>query len=95
MDEQHATTTPKDEKHSINWGFILWPLVILALYVLSSGPVLMMDSKGRLSYYNKLVWRIYAPLEWAYFRTPLHKPLGMYLHLWVPKDFGKNGEPIR
>jgi hypothetical protein len=93
MDEQPKTTTPKDEKHSINWGaLILWPVVIVIIYVLSYGPVMMMGAKGRISPYNKLVWKFYAPLDWAYMKTPLHRPLGMYLYLWDPVDFSKNGD---
>ncbi len=42
MDEQPAIAAPK-EKHSINWGWIVWPVVILILYILSYGPVEMMQ----------------------------------------------------
>jgi hypothetical protein len=106
MDEQPKTTTPKDEKHSINWGsIILWPVVILILYVLSFGPVMRFGSMvmvlrawNNKSYIHNLAQRngflgkFYTPLYWAYNETPLHKPLGMYLHLWVPIAFKNNGE---
>jgi hypothetical protein len=91
MPEKPETTTPDDEKHSFNWGFIVWPVVILFLYVLSWGPVMMMKEKGRISSSDGFVWNFYAPLAWAYFGAPLHKPLGLYLHLWVPKYFDKDG----
>jgi hypothetical protein len=95
MDEQPATTTPKDEKHSINWGaLILWPFVVLIIYVLSSGPVSVIMDKRTSSRSNQLVRRFYKPLSWAYNKTPLHKPLGMYAHLWEPKFFDKNGNEI-
>ena len=93
MDEQPAIAAPKDEKHSINWGaLILWPFVILLLYVLCAGPVIKMMEKGHISYFNQYVWKFYTPLYWAYDKTPLHKPLGMYLHLWNPNAFLANGE---
>ncbi len=96
MDEQPATTTPKDEKHSVNWGaLILWPAVILLLYVFSFGPVGMMTDKGFISYTHYSLWKFYEPLNWAYVKTPLHKPLGMYFHLWQPETFDKNWEPQR
>ena len=41
---------------------------------------------------NGFLGKFYAPLYWAYNETPLHKPLGMYMHLWVPIAFKKNGE---
>ena len=86
------TTAPDEEKHSINWGaLILWPVVILILYVLIIGPVMMMMDKSAGSRSNQLARKFYAPLGWAYDNTPLHKPLGMYLHLWVPEIFNKNG----
>jgi hypothetical protein len=94
MDEQPATTAPADAKHSIPWGFIVWPLVIPMLYVLSWGPGMMMYHNGRITSHNQFAWKFYAPCFWAYSETPLHKPLGMYLHLWVPQDYDKTGENL-
>jgi hypothetical protein len=37
---------------------------------------------------------LYEPLRWTHLNTPLHKPLGMYLHLWLPDEFDKDGEGI-
>ena len=91
MVEQPETTAPK-EKHPIPWtGFIVWPFVLLLLYVLSVGPVVMMNDRGRISLNNTFVWNFYSPLDWAYEETLFHKPLGIYLHLWS-KRFEKNGE---
>jgi hypothetical protein len=90
--EKPATTTPKNEKHSFNWGaLILWPVVIVLFYVLSAGPVAMMQEKGFISPGNEFFNKFYEPFIWAYEDTPLHKPLGLYLHLWVPDIFDKNG----
>ena len=101
------TVTPSERKHSINWGaLILWPVVILLLYVLSFGPVMRFGSVVMLevvtqntkSYIyisaqrNRFWGEFYAPLGWAYNETPLHKPLGMYMHLWTPTGFNKNGD---
>jgi len=94
MVEEPETTTTVKEKHSINWGaIILWPIVILLLYVLSLGPVMMMMEKGHISARNVL-FRFYEPLRWAYEDTPLRKPLGMYLHIWAPHYFDKNGNNL-
>ena len=93
MEKSAETDTPKEERRSINWGaVILWPFVILFLYVLSFGPFWMMWDKGFISTHQTFSDKFYRPLEWAYEETPLHKPLGMYLHLWVPKYFDKKGE---
>jgi hypothetical protein len=94
MEKPAETTTPK-EKRSINWGaLILWPVVILILYVLSWGPVIMMIEKGHISSTNEFLRMFYRPLGWAYAETPLHKPLGMYFHLWAPQYFDKKGDKL-
>ncbi len=95
MEKPAETTTPIEEKHSINRGFVVWPFVILLFYALSSGPVMTMQYKGRHWHStDSFVLRFYSPLMWAYWRTPLHKPLGMYFHLWSD-DFEKNGNKVR
>lgn len=92
MDERQEPTIPIEEKNSFNWRvFILWPVMILCLYVFSLGPVAMMDEKGLITTRNSYYFQIYLPLFWVYEATPLHKPLGLYLHLWAPKNFDKNG----
>jgi len=73
------------------WGFVLWPVVALLFYVLSSGPALLAADKGVIS------WRVldvYSPLGPAYQRTTYGKPIRMYLRLWVPEAFDKNGDPV-
>ena len=92
MEKPAETITPK-EKRSIPWtGFIVWPFVFLLLYALSFGPVWMMIDKGRISRANQLVSKFYAPVWWAYMETPLHKPLGIYFHLWEPEVVDKDGD---
>jgi hypothetical protein len=90
MDAQPETTTPI-EKNSVNWrAFILWLFVILLLYVLSIGPVMMLEQNAWIAE-NQFEKPIYRPVQWIYLKTPLHKPLGIYLHLWAPKWFDKKG----
>jgi hypothetical protein len=93
MDDQPAIAAPKDEKHSINWGFVVWPLVILVLYVLSFGPVIkLLGSNPLKPSVDDALKTVYYPLLLAYSQTLLHKPLGMYLHLWAPEFYDKNGD---
>lgn len=89
--EKIADTTEEKDSHS--WtGWVAWPMAVLVLYVLSIGPVMMMDEKGLLSGGRRSFFQnLYNPLGWAYENTPLHKPLGMYFHLWS-KHFDKSGE---
>jgi hypothetical protein len=95
MEAPPETKTPVGTKRSSGWWLlIVWPLVILLLYVLSFGPVFLLFSKGSLSPRNKFIFNLYHPLFWAHARTPLRKPLGMYLHLWVPQIFDKNGDHV-
>jgi hypothetical protein len=92
MDEQPETTIPTEAKRSVNWwSLVLWPFMILVLYVLSSGPVLMLMEKRRIAPDNRFFEVFYTPLDWAYTETPLRKPLGIYLHLWTDV-YDKNGE---
>ena len=79
-----------DEKKSRGLGsYVIWAFVAVMVYVLSSGPVMnaVLSIRG--------VWRvvvIYRPLGWAYWHTPLRKPLGMYWHLWLPGLYDRDGE---
>ena len=91
--ETEKAADTAEEKDSHSWtGWIVWPVGILVLYVLSVGPAVMMEEKGMISKDNGFLLKLYSPLGWAYENTPLHKPLGMYLHLWSSKYFDKNGE---
>jgi uncharacterized membrane protein YhaH (DUF805 family) len=68
------------------WVCLCWLAVILVPYVLSSGPVAMMEANRRIIYgspMHTLLSIVYFPLWWAYIHTPLGKPLGMYWHLWA------------
>ena len=38
---------------------------------------------------------VYGPVEWAYAKTLLHKPMGLYHHLWVPGVIDRQGNIIR
>jgi hypothetical protein len=82
MDEQ--TETPTEAKRLSFWSFIAWPAIVLVVYVLSVGPLVVMDEKGLLKgKTGELLGRIYAPLMWIYEETPLHKPLKWYVNLWT------------
>ncbi len=52
----------------------------------------MMMRNGHINIANKTWWHFYRPLGWAYIRTPVHKPLGMYFHLWDSENFNKYGD---
>jgi hypothetical protein len=93
--EEPAEPT-EETKHSRGFGrYAFWAGVVLVLYVLSWGAALKMAEKrvfesGSAVYgFIKIV---YIPLGWAYEETSLHKPLGIYLHLWRPQRYDKNGD---
>ena len=95
MDKQTQPAEPTAEaKRSRGFsGYVVWGLVIVAVYVLSLGPVRLMGVKGMYSpSTRRIVSHFYAPWTWAYNHTPLHKPLGMYLHLWCPDIYDQSGE---
>ena len=37
---------------------------------------------------------LYTPYGFLYEKTPLHRPLGMYLHLWRPDVWDTKGNPV-
>ena len=57
MPEEHAPAA-KEERSA--GGFILWLFVGVTLYVLSTGPVVMLMGQGGIS--EKTVDKIYAPI---------------------------------
>jgi hypothetical protein len=93
MDAQPETAA-SEEKDSLNWRVLVrWLFIILLLYGLGFGPaVRVMNSNLLNPKVDEALDFFYAPMGWAYEKTPLHKPLGIYLHLWAPKLFDKNGE---
>ena len=81
-----------ETKSSRGWAsYVLWAFVTVIVYALSTGPALRLYWKGVL---NENLMIIYIPFDWLYDRSPLHKPLGMYWHLWCPLRFDRNGDSI-
>jgi hypothetical protein len=95
-DNRTANAPETDEKKSRGLGsYVLWAFVAVMVYVLSIGPVVYLGWKGKLNNtpgMNRLLGHFYGPLFYAYDHTPLHKPLGLYLHLWVPRQWDEKGE---
>lgn len=91
MNEPNQPTEPTAEaKRSRGLaGYFVWGFGVVVLYVLGCGPAMMLSDKGIVS---KKVMVVYKPLGWAYLTTRLHKPLGMYMHLWCPERFNKLGD---
>ncbi len=96
MEAQPQTTTPIEEKHSFFWtGLIICPIIIFILYALSYGPVeVRQEKKVKNAWFLQFSAGRYVPLGWVYRNTPLHKPLGIYYHLWLPKYFDAKGNLI-
>lgn len=94
MDGEKDKTIPENPEKSFPWrGLFLWAFVVVAIYFLSMGPVLKVcfESKSARRF-EHLFDTVYAPWFWSYDHTPLRKPLGIYMHLWLPDDFDRHGE---
>ena len=89
--QEPAETREKKEGKGFA-GYVVWAAMVLLLYVLSWGPVAMVEGKRVGQSSPPWLVSFYRPLYWTYRKTPLHKPLGMYLHLWCPQAFDRNGE---
>jgi len=71
--------------------FLLLLLGFLVLYVLSIGPAWLASHKGLIPP-RYLV--IYNPILRVVDALHLSRPFGMYIHLFCPDEFDKNGERI-
>src|SRR5947207_1226423 len=93
MPETAQLTPETDEKKSRGLGsYALWAVVVVMVYVLSSRPMSMFAARSDREI--SIITVTYLPLSWAYLDTPLHKPLGLYWHLWSPTRFDRQGEQI-
>ena len=81
-------TTTEEKSSRSYWGFVLWPFVILVLYVLSAGPACLMYRKGIIGRNVMIVW---TPLARVVEATPLRKPFYMYLDLWCLGRYASTG----
>ena len=81
-----------EEKSSRSyWGFVLWPVAVIVLYVLSAGPVWLAINKGILPWNTHT---IYTPIWEGLGGTWLTKPFGMYIHLWAPAVYDRHGNAL-
>ena len=95
MDKPTQPTEPTAEaKRSRGFaGYVVWGFGIVVVYILSMGPaVVLAESRNHKGPICRILSITHGPLVWAYEKAPLHKPLGIYLHLWLPKRFDKNGD---
>jgi len=77
------------------WGWVWWPAVILMLYVLSTGPVLVLVHKKLIRMGGRgerVIEVVYWPIDWADRTRTLGKPLRLYWHLWVPEMYDSQGK---
>ena len=85
--EMTRDTTASEEKCSGSyWGFVLWPVAVIVLYVLSAGPISLGVYKGTV---NATVLGVYTPLETVVGATPLKQPFGKYIFWWSPGAFDR------
>ncbi|MGO8930967.1 MAG: hypothetical protein ACLQU3_29275 [Limisphaerales bacterium] len=90
----NAETQEGQERSSrgLIWVCLCWLAVIVVLYVLSIGPVMKITLKKNIGNpAAQFFASFYKPLGWAYANTLLHKPLGIYYHLWIPRVFDSKG----
>jgi hypothetical protein len=85
----------KGRSRGVVGTWMFWLGCAVLIYVVSAGPAAMLfmeDSLGNGTP-RRAVEVLYWPLACAYQKTILHKPLGMYLHLWAPELFDRHGQP--
>jgi hypothetical protein len=93
MEEKAETSTEERSRGFASYS--VWAGVVVLAYFLSIGPFVMMeDKRGWRWSHPRWLDTLYFPTSWAYTNTRLHKPIGMYLHMWCPKPWDSNGYPI-
>ena len=85
------STTSEEKSSRSYWGFVLWPVVVVVLYVLSYGPVWRLCVLGNADW--KLI-RAYDPVDWVAAATGLKRPLNMYLLIWRPEVPDVDTQPV-
>ena len=72
---------------------VIWVSILVVTYLLGSGPAVWLLAMNKLTPAGeRAIWLVYSPVAWLYLKTPLHKPLGMYFHIWAPNEFDANGD---
>jgi hypothetical protein len=85
----------KESSRSSVWNWLLGLGVALVVYVLSTGPVLLLMRTGRTTAGSpgaRLIQIVYHPFDWAIRVPMLDRPLGMYWHLWAPELYDGHGK---
>jgi len=80
------STTSEEKSSRSYWGFVLWPVAVIVLYVLSAGPVAFAVGKRFIDW---RCLRIYRPVAEAFEGTGFERPFGMYLNMWS-RDWYRN-----
>ena len=93
MPETAQPTAETAEKKSRGLGsYVVWAFVGIIVYFLSAGPVhMILNQKTIRGFADEALGYLYAPWRFVYFRSPLHRPIGMYMHMWSPDIFDKKG----
>jgi hypothetical protein len=76
---------PESSEAKGSFGFWLWPLLLLAGYVLSIGPAALVHKQFKNSPVQKTIEIVYAPVVFLIEKTPLRSPLIWWVSLWVGK----------
>ena len=86
MKTEKDSTASEEKGGRSYWGFVIWPVVAVMVYVLSAGPI-------SLAVYKNVVPAralcAYSPLRAVLGSTPLKNPFGKYLFLWSPEAFDR------
>src|SRR5580765_4108960 len=98
MSDTAESAPETDEKKSRGLGrYVLWAFVAVMVYVLSSGPmVMLMDQRQtkkvqksggpiKMTLLDNVVEFIYTPIDWLYNTDTFRRPLGKYWHLWTAR----------
>ena len=72
------------------WGFVIWPVVVVMIYVLSVGPAVFAVERKVV---GEGLLVIYLPLKQLK-NTPFERPLKIYISWWLPL-YKKRGTPTQ
>jgi hypothetical protein len=84
-DESPGKEQPPRQREELSFGcgWLLWPLLVLVVYVLSIGPAAVVHSRVKNATVQNAIEVCYSPVVLLIERTPLSKPLSWWVELWL------------
>ena len=89
MEEQQIETASEEKGGRGYWGFVIWPVVAVMVYMLSEGPAALGVGRHIISL---SALSVYKPIHAVMHIARLERPYSRYLQQWCPNIALDDGE---